>query len=134
MSTQPHQTRKGRDGRASRRWTTFLTRDPSDRFMVWTRRALVFVWVVLLLVQVPSYVQQAQRILSSMPLGPEQNAAIRGLAVEALVMLVVVPLSLFGVLGYGIGVTPAAWLTGRPWFSAWWHPHQRQKPPRDGRK
>jgi hypothetical protein len=112
----------------------FFTGDPTDRFMLWTRRALLLVWVVLLVVQLPTYIHQAQRILSNVTPGAEQNAAIRGLAVEALVMLIVVPLSLFAVLGYGIGVTPAAWLTGRPWFAAWWHPRQRQKPPRNGRR
>jgi hypothetical protein len=102
--------------------------------MLWTRRALLLVWLVLLVVQLPTYIQQGQRILSNVTPGAEQNAAIRGLAVEALVMLIVVPLSLFAVLGYGIGITPAAWLTGRPWFTAWWHPRQRQKPPRNGRR
>jgi hypothetical protein len=102
--------------------------------MLWTRRALLLVWVILLVVQVPSLIQQAQRISSSIAPGPEQNAAIRGLAVEALVMLVVVPLFLFVVLGYGIGVTPAAWLKGRPWFAPWWRPRHRQKrSPRHGR-
>src|SRR5262245_46856453 len=61
---------------------------------------------------------------------PERNAAIRGLAFEALVLLIVVPLFLFVVLGYGIGLHPAAWLTGRPWFSAWWHPRHGRKPRR----
>ena len=112
----------------------FLTGDPSDRFMMWTRRALLLMWVVILAVQVPAFVQQGQRIFSTIAPGPEQNAAIRGLVSEALIMLVVVPLALFVVLGYGIGVTPGAWLIGRPWFAPWWHPRERQKrPPRYGR-
>ena len=103
--------------------------------MQWTRRTLLLVWVVLLVVQVPWFIQQARHVLGSVASGPEQNAAIRGLAFEALLMLIVVPLFLFFILGYGIGVYPAAWLTGRPWFSAWWHPGQRRKPPeRHGRR
>ena len=118
----------------SRRWIAFLTGSPSDRFMLWTRRALLLVWVMLLVAQVPWFIQQAQHVSGSVAPGPERNAAIRGVAFEALVTLIVVPLFLFVVLGYGIGVHPVAWLTGRPWFSTWWHPrHGRKPPPRRGR-
>lgn len=59
---------------------TFFTGDPSDRFMLWTRRALLLVWAVLLVTQLPSFAQQAQHVLSSVAPGPDRNAAIRGLA------------------------------------------------------
>jgi len=113
---------------------TFLTGNPSDRFMLWTRRVLLLVWAVLLVTQLPSFFEQAQQIVSSAVSGPDRNAALRRLAGEAFAILVIAPLFLLVVIGYGISVNPAAWLTGRPWFGAWWRPRHRQKPPpRDGR-
>lgn len=106
---------------------TFFTGDPSGRFMLWTRRLLILVWAVLLVTQLPTFTQQAQHILGTTAPGPVRSAAIRGLAAEAIAMLVIAPLLLFAVLGYGISVNFGAWLTGRPWFSAGWRPRRRQK-------
>ena len=129
MKVQPHGVPKGRAGRGSRRWMTFVTGDPGDRFMLWTRRALLVFWAGLLVVQVPSLAQRAHQIFGSIAPGAERSAAIRGLVFEAIAILIVVPLFLFAVIGYGIAVrsAPAVWSTGGPWFRAWWRPRRRQK-------
>lgn len=129
MSIQPPLVQEGRRSRASRRWMRFLTDGPSDRFMLWTRRVLLFLWVALAVVEVPALVQRAQHIHNVTRPGPERIAAMRGLALKAVTVLVVAPLFLFAVIGYGIRVRPApeVWSTGGPWFETWWRPHRRQK-------
>ena len=88
--------------------------------MQWTRRVLLLFWAALLVVQVPSFIQRTQQILGDIAPGPERSAAIRSLAFEAIAVLIVVPLALFAVIGYGIAVRPAltVWSTGGPWFRA----------------
>ena len=85
---------------------TFLTGNPSDRFMLWTRRVLLLVWAVLLITQLPSFFEQAQHILSSAVSGPDRNAALRRLAGEAFAILVIVPLFLLVVLATGSVLIP----------------------------
>jgi hypothetical protein len=60
-----------------------------------------------MVVQVPSLIHETQHILNGVAPGPERSAAIRALVLQAIAMLVVVPLFLFTVLGYGIAVRPA---------------------------
>jgi len=110
----------------------FLTGDPSDRFMLWTRRALLVLWAGLLVVEVPTLIQQAQQILGAIAAGPERSAALRALVFEAIATLVVVPLFLFAIIGYGIAVRPAldVWSTGGPWFTAWWRRREKRSPRR----
>ena len=133
MNVQPPVIRKGRRAtHAARRWMTFLTGDPSDRFMLWTRRVLLVLWAGLLAVQVPSLIQRAKQIPGGIAAGPEQSAALRGLVFEAIVTLVVVPLFLFAIIGCGIAVRPASavWSTGGPWFVAWWRRREKRLPRR----
>ena len=97
--------------------------------MLWTRRVLLVVWVLLLIAQVPSIVQQAWSIYGGMAPGPEQSLAIRELVWSAITTLILIPFFLFAILGYGIRVRPASsvWSIGGPWFDTWWRPGRRRK-------
>ena len=125
---------KGSRGRASRRWEGFLTGEPSGRFMLWIRRVLVAIWILIVALYAPALVQQYYETQTSIPPGPERNAAMWKLLLEAATELVVGPFLLFAILGYGIRIRNAGivWSTGGPWFDIWWCPrgksNGRRKP------
>ena len=107
----------------------FFGGEPSARFMTWTRRILIALWILLLIVEVPSLVSRAHQIRSGTVPGSQRNAAMRELVSEAAGVLIVGPLLVFALVGYGIGVRPAltVWSSGGPWFIAWWRPGRQPK-------
>jgi hypothetical protein len=86
---------------------------------------ILALWVVVLLVGVPSAVRDASGILQSQPPGAAHNQALRDLAAKSVVLFVAVPVMVLGIFGYGVMPRKSAPILGGSLFVSMWRPLRR---------
>jgi hypothetical protein len=118
----------------------WLSDAPPRPWLLWTVRGLITgVWVLLLLVNLPSTIERFNNIRSMTPPGPERQAALDSLIENAVITLLVMPLLLLVIFGFGVFPRKATdvWNSGGPWFAPMWRSEKKQRsgkrpPPSEG--
>jgi hypothetical protein len=93
-------------------------------------------WMGLLVLDGPGFARHFQQILMQLPPGARRHAALERVAAEATGELLVLPVLLIGILGYGIAVDQNAAFGGGRWFYQGWKPLsqvRKKKERRSGR-
>ena len=106
----------------------WLSDAPPRPWLLWTIRGLLGGFALLTLaVGVPAIFIQIHDIRTTMPYGPERQAAIDGV-IEQAVRLLLVPLFLLAVFGFGVFPRKATdvWSTGGPWFVPLWRSDKKK--------
>ena len=111
--------------------TRFFSQNPSPGFVWWIRRVLFCAWIGLLVLDGPSDARRFSEIRAGLPPGPPRNAAMRKLAAEAIGELVVFPVLMIGMLGYGVAFDRTAAVAGGRWFYPSWKVSPKAKTRKD---
>jgi hypothetical protein len=80
---------------------SFLMGDVGPVFIKWVRRLLLCIWIFIILIAVHNFMSQYEEIISTLPIGPERNAAIYQLVKDKAVTVFAVAV-FFLIVGYGI--------------------------------
>ena len=106
----------------------WLSNGPPRPWLLWTvRGVLLGVWVLVLVIGVPTVIDELHNLRATMPPGPERQAALDGILEQAVTMLLL-PVVLLAIFGFGVGPRKASdvWATGGPWFVPLWRSDQRK--------